>query len=221
MKRRWILIGIFVMGIILIPVLYNVIVIRSRIYYIIDYNVNLSSREEIIHKVENFNYPAYLSYNYFYNNLELVEGFKSYVDRDLILFLKSRIESDTGFKWWPSYKHYFSYSFVAEIHSTLYLMYNNNTIFSVKDHFNDSLILVEDYVWSEIAWYLNFIQIPYVYDDNSTVILSDCIFVEISLEYEWLCGYICETSYSLKQYLVLSENLDVVLIFIHYYYFRD
>jgi len=205
-------------GMVLFPVLYNVIVIRPRIYYIIDYSVNLSSREEIIHKVEDLNYTAYL--HNFYSYYEYF-GINSYVDSDLIYLLKSRIENDIGFKLWPFYEHYLRYSFLAENHSRLYLTYDNNTIFSIKDQNNQSLFLLADCGCIGLAWYLNFTQIPYVYGDKSTVMFSDFIFVEINLEYKWLCGYICEHSHSFKQYLVLGENLEVVLIFVDYYIFID
>ncbi|MFX1595314.1 MAG: hypothetical protein ACFFBK_04545 [Promethearchaeota archaeon] len=223
MKRRESLICIFVVslfivGIILFPVLYNVIVIRSRIYYIIDYSINLSNRDEIIYKVENLNYTAYLhNLNYDYQYF----GINSYVDRDLIHFLKSRIEKDIGFKWWPSYQHYLRYSFLGDNHSKLYLTYSNNTIFSLKDQNNQSLLLRGDKYWEGFDWYLNLTQIPYVYGDNATLILSELIFVEINVEYEWTCGYVCFHEYLFKQYLLLSKNLDIMLIFIYYYIFID
>jgi len=224
MKHREILrcilvVSILVAGIIIFAVLYNVIVIRSRIFYEIDYNINLSNREEIIHKVENLNYPAYLNnypYPYYYH-----ADINSYVDRDLIDFLKSRIENDSGFKWSLSYQHYLRYFFLGENHSKLYLTYSNNTIFSLKDKNNQSLFLREDNIWLGFYWYLDFTQIPYVYGDNSTLVLSELIFVKINLEYEWNCGYVCLHQYSFEQYLLLSKNLDVILIFIYHDIFID
>ncbi len=218
-KRKSFLIGIFIMVIILIPVLSNIINIRSRIYSIIDYNVNLPNREEIINKVENFNYEEYL--NSYSINYYLDDGITSYVDIDLIRFLKNRIENDIGLKIWPFYKHNLVYSFLAENHSKLHLSYNNLSIVSIKDQNNQSLFLREDNRWWEFSWYLNFAQIPYVHGDKSTLVLSDFIFVKINVEYKWLCGYVCEHRYSFEQYLVLSENLDVVLIFIYDKIFID
>ena len=52
--------------------------------------MELSNKEELINKVENFNYTAYLN-NYF----ELYEVYKRYIDIDFVNFLKSRIENDT------------------------------------------------------------------------------------------------------------------------------
>ena len=220
MKRRSILIT-FIVGIILFPLWYNVIVIRARIYYTIDYDVNLSNREEIINKIENLDYSAYFSS--YYDDNYYMYGIKSYVDSDLTFLLKNRIQNDNGFKIliWPFYMHFLGYSFLAENHSKLYLTYNNFSINSVKDQYNQSLFLREDYYFLDYSWYLNFTQIPYVHGDSSTFVLSDFIFVEINLEYRWHCGYLCEHSHSFEQYLVLSENLDVVLIFTYYDIFVD
>ncbi|MFW9822418.1 MAG: hypothetical protein ACFFE4_05760 [Candidatus Thorarchaeota archaeon] len=201
----------------LIPISYY-LTIRSRINYIIDYNVDLPNREEIIYKTENFNYAAYLipCYDDYPHS-----GITCYVDSNLLHLLKSRIEKDIGFKWWfkPFYEHTLRYYFLAENHSRLYLTYNDNTIFSIKDPNNQSLFLPESIIFS--TSYLNFARIPYVYGDQSTVMVSNFIFVEINLEYVWVCGYICYHSHSYNQYLVLGENLEVVLIFINYDVFID
>jgi hypothetical protein len=200
-----------IVGIIAIPVLYNAI-FGSRAYYIIDYDVNLSNREDIINKVENFNYTAYLNHSY------IPDGYatdhKGYVDRDLINLLKSKIENHTGIC--SRHLHYY---FLGENHSQLYLTYSNNTIFNIKDHNNQSLFLKRGR-W-KISWYLNFTLIPHVYSDtSSTFVLSELIFVKINLEYELTCpiGY----DYgSLEQYLLVSMKLDVILIFIYSYFDYD
>jgi len=212
------LVSILVAGIIIVPVLYNVIVIRSRIYYKIEYNINLSNREEIIHKAENVDYTAYL-HNFDYDYMHT--GISSYVDRDLLHLLKSRIENDIGIKLWPYYEHYLRYFFMGVNHSKLYLTYTDNRIFSLNDKNNQSLLLSGDYYWEEFDWYLNFNQIPHVYDNKSTLILNELIFVEIIVEYEWNCGYICLHEYSFEQYLLLNEDLEVIVILIYYDIFID
>ncbi|MFX1239803.1 MAG: hypothetical protein ACFFA7_00995 [Promethearchaeota archaeon] len=148
-------------------------------------------------------------------NPDLYPYFKAYADRDLINFLMERIENYTGF-----HSHHLYYSFLAENHSKLSLTYNNNTIFSLKDQDNQSLILKKD-GWWQSSWYLNFTQIPYVYGDNSTLGLSELIFVEINVEYVHVGCWVCYEEYSCNQYLLLDKNLDIVLIFINYYYFID
>ncbi|MFW9873748.1 MAG: hypothetical protein ACFFG0_11640 [Candidatus Thorarchaeota archaeon] len=209
MKKRLILIGLLVMGIILFPVFYNLIAIRSRIYYIIVYDVQGMNREEIIDKVEMLNYTAYLN-----NYIEINENFKSYVDRDFVMYLKNRVGNDTSFKWEMLYRHYLRYYFIARNHSKLYLTYNNNTIFNVKDQNNQSLFLVESYDWADVAWYLNFTLLPYVYNNNSTILLSNGVFIEINLDYGYYCGNLCGLWYSIDQYIVLSTTLDILMIFI-------
>ena len=198
---------------ILFPVFYNAIIIRPRIYYRIKYNVELSNKEELINKVENFNYTAYLN-NYF----ELYEVYKRYIDIDFVNFLKSRIENDTYLHWELNYRHYLIYNFRTENHSELYLTYNNNSILNIKDHDNSSIILVEHYEWDEVAWYLNFTQIPFVYSENSTIMLEDMIFIEMRIDYGYYCGSLCGLWYFIEQYLLLDQNLDIVLIFIPYSY---
>jgi hypothetical protein len=212
-KNRAFLIGLLIVGMILFPVFYNAIIIRPRIYYRIKYNVELSNKEELINKVENFNYTAYLN-NYF----ELYEVYKRYIDIDFVNFLKSRIENDTYLHWELNYRHYLNYNFRAENHSELYLTYNNNSILDVKDYDNSSLILVEHYGWDEVAWYLNFTQIPFVYSENSTIMLEDMIFVKMRIDYGYYCGSLCGLWYFIDQYLLLDQNLDILLIFIPYSY---
>jgi len=211
MKTRLLLISLLVLGLIFFPVILNLTVIKSRIYYFIDYDVQGSNREEIITKVETLNYPVYLN-----NYIERDDEFKSFIDADFIRYLKDRIENDTKFHWEMFYGHYLRYFFIAENHSKLYLSYSNNTIFNVKDQNNQSMLSVENYFWADIAWYLNFTQLSYVYSDNTTILLSNVIFVEMYLEYGYHCGNVCGLGYSIDQYIVLSPNLDALMIFIPY-----
>jgi len=211
MKIRLLLISLLVLGLIFFPIFLNLTIIKSRIYYFIDYDVQGSNREEIITKVETLNYTVYLN-NYF----EGYEEYKSFVNADFVQYLKNRIENDTKFHWEMFYRHYLRYVFIAENHSKLYLTFNNNTIFNVKDQNNNSIFLVENYRWNRVAWYLNFTQLSYVYSDNTTILLSNAIFIEIHLDYGFHCGNVCGLWYSIDQYIVLSPNLDAFMIFIPY-----
>jgi len=209
MKYRIILLSILVVGITLLPIFDNLISLNSRIYYIIEYDIHASDKEEIISGVENLNYTALLNnYGWDYNN------YKSYIDANLVEFLRSAIEDATRFHWELWYEHYLRYYFSATNHSSLFLTYNNNTIFSVKDQSNNTLLSIENYSWDRIAWYLNFTNLPYVYNDNGTVLLNNAIFVHMSLEYGYYCGNLCGLWHSIEQYLVLSSALDVLVIFI-------
>jgi hypothetical protein len=214
----------FVIGIILTRILYNLFVIKPKIYYIIEYNVDLSNREEIIQKAENFNYANYLHSCH----PDLWYDMNCYIDSDLILPLKNRIETDDFSifqKHWPKYQHNLHYYFLAENHSKLYLTYNNHTIFSVKDHNNESIFAREDYIFTEmvedITLYLNFTQISYAHTETSIEVLNDLILIEMDLEYAWVCGFVCVHSHSFEQYLLLDDSLNVALIFVHYSIFID
>jgi hypothetical protein len=210
-------ISALIVGMIAIPVVQNAI-IRSRIYYKIEYNIDLPNREEIIDKVENLNYSLYLIN---YSDPIQHPYAKVYIDKDYIDDLKSQIENDTKFRTWVDYQHNLHYSFFSVNYSKLNLTYNNETIFSLKDSSNLSLFLSGDTYWDGFEWYLNFTQIPFVYGDNSTLELNETIFVKINLEYVWACGYFCWVEYSYEQYLVLDKNLDIILIHINYYIFED
>ncbi len=209
MKIRLLLISLLVLGLIFFPVILNLTVIKSRIYYLIDYDVQGSNREEIITKVETLNYTVYLN-----NYRERDDEFENFIDVDFIRYLKGRIENDTKFHWEMFYEHFLRYFFIAEDNSNLYLSYSNNTIFNVKDQNNQSLLSVENYLRADIAWYLNFTQLSYVYSDTTTILLSNVIFIEMYLDYGYYCGNICGLWYSIDQYLVLSPNLDALMIFI-------
>ncbi|MFX1573683.1 MAG: hypothetical protein ACFFB0_13115 [Promethearchaeota archaeon] len=212
MKIRLLLISLLVLGLIFFPIILNLTAIKSRIYYFIVYDVQGSNREEIIHKVETLNYTAYLN-----NYIERDDEFKNIIDVDFICFLKGRIENDTKFHWEMFYKHFLRYVVIAEENSELYLSYNNNTIFNVKDQNNQSLLSVESYLSADIAWYLNFTQLSNVYSDTTTILLSNVIFIEMYLDYGYYCGNVCGLWYSIDQFLVLSHNLDVLMIFIPQY----
>jgi hypothetical protein len=219
MKREWIivstlLVSIAMIGAIFVPILY-ITAVRSRVNYVIDYDVNMFPRREIIDKVENCNYSAYLTN---YDTLPIYYGINSYIDKDLLLYLKNRVEDDKGI---PN-KHTLRYYFRAEPHSLLYLTYSNTKIYSVNDQDNNWLILNEYDQWPGEAWYLNFTRIPYVYEDGyTTFVLNDCIFVKITLEYEWRSWYVGAIFLSLEQYVILNTSLDVLLILINYDYYVD
>lgn len=208
MKYRILLLSVLVLGLILTPIINNLIVINFRIYYIIDYDIRAQDREAIISRVELFNYSSYL------RNIPWVHpNYKSYIDADYVLYLKNTIEDDVDFHWELGYEHYLRYSFLASNRINLYLTYNNNMIFEVTDQNNITLLSIEDYFWDDVAWYLNFTHLSYVYTDNNTVLLNNAIFIRLSLEYGYYCGNLCGLWHAIDQYLVLSSTLDVLVLF--------
>jgi len=209
MKYRILLLSILVLGIILFPIFDNLIGLNSRIYFIIEYDVRAPDKDDIINEVESFNYTAFLNNKGWEHDI-----YKKYIDVDFVEYLKSSIEDATRFHWELWYEHYLRYYLTARNRSSLFLTYNNNTIFSVKDQSNNTLFSIEDYSWDWIAWYLNFTHLPYVYNENSTVLLDNAIFVQMRMEYGYYCGNLCGLWHSIEQYVVLSSNLDVLVIFI-------
>ena len=205
-----ILLSFLALGIILSPIVNNLIVINFRIYSIIDYDIEAQDREEIISRVETFNYSSYLSHIPWIHDL-----YKSYIDGDYVMYLKNTIERDNGFHWALGYEHYLRYSFTASNRSSLYLTYNNNTIFGVSDQANTTLLSIDDYFWDYVALYLNFTCLSYVYSNNSTVLLKNTIFIHLKLEYGYFCGSLCGLWHDINQYLVLSNSLDVIVVFIY------
>ena len=89
MKRRNKVRLIIITSLLLSPVVYNLIVIRPKIFYQIDNDIPMPNREEIINKVETLNYSNYLSRNCYYDS-GIYEGITCYVDRNLVDLLKNR-----------------------------------------------------------------------------------------------------------------------------------
>lgn len=151
----------------------------------------------------------------------MYEDITGYVDRDLIDFLKNRIKNDIGFRLLPFYQHNLRYSFLGKHHSKLNLTYNDNWIYNIKEENNQSLVLSQTTSWSESNLYLNFNLIPHVHKEITTLILNNVFFVKMKVDYVWVCGYICYHDHSHEQYLLLDENLDIILIFLYFDLFID
>jgi hypothetical protein len=190
-------------------VFYNAITIKARVYYDIKYEVELPLKEEIISKAEDFDYATYL-------NKEIVRfsQFEGFINTNLIHTLRKHIENDTKFHWDLFYEHFLQYHFFAKNQQVIYLTYNNDTIFDLNDKENNSLISVRRNSWGDVACYVNFTRLPYVYNENSTILLEDIIFIEMDLNYGYYCGSLCGLWYEIHQYLILSLTLDVLAIYL-------
>jgi hypothetical protein len=189
-----------------IPIIHNSH-IRDVIYYLIEYDIDLSNREEIIDKVETFNYSAYLNYSSY--AILLDHDYKSYIDRDFIDFLKAKIDNYN-----ESNPHNLHYSFLGENHSEVYLTYNDNTIFGLQDQNNQTLFSKR---WRPTQrLYLNFTQIPFVGGNISRLKLNNLIYIEINVKYVLESHYGILDEYECEQYLLLDKNLDIVLIYVFY-----
>ena len=179
--------------------LYNYyFIIRPHIYYIIEYDVKVSEESELINNVEQLNYSKYL-------NCSETGMTKCYVDLN---YYKNRINGDTSFHINPNYYHFFEYLFKAENSSEIYLTYNNNSLFSIKNSNNSNLFPVYENVL-----YLNFSIIPYVYNESATLLLKDITIVKIDFTYIYSGKeFAVSTGFNIVQYVILEKNFDVILI---------
>ena len=191
-------------------------ILNPFVYYFIDYDIQGSHSDQLINTVENFDYNAHVN-NLDYNSdgWYYRDGFECYIDKNVLTFLKERIGS---IYYRLTFIHYFGYYFTAKYYSQIRLTYNMNTIFSVKDQ-NDTSLFSSNIAWSmgSSVWYLNFGRLPNVSGANgTTVILNQASFIEIHLKYRYNHDYLGYITYDIDQYLVLSSDLEILMILIPY-----
>ena len=175
MKRKWIyLLGLIITGSLItaFSLIINNYIILTRIYYKINYKIEIQNSEIIIEKSELFEYHLFFAVYY-------------HIDRDIVEALKSKIEDDKEkFHFSPLYRHILIYSLEATNESLIYLTYNNNSIIKV-DYVNQTEIFVVQSNW-ERNWYLNFTLIPPTSSISSTIILNNVILVKMNLNYDYI-----------------------------------
>ena len=190
-------------------------ILNPFVFYIMDYDIQGSNSDQLINSVEDFDYNAHVNnLGYSYDYYGYSDGFECYIDRNVLTFLKERIES-ISYRF--VFSHYFVYHFTAKSYSQIRLTYNMNTIFSVKDQ-NGTSLFSPNFAWymGSSVWYLNFGRLPHVSGDNSTVILNDARFIEIHLKYRYTADNFGYITYDIDQYLVLSADLEILMILIPY-----
>ena len=182
---------------------------HSRIYYLINYQVDLPNSDVIIAKVEHFDYKSNLNINNEYDD-------RNYVDRIFINKLIQQVEADKiGFHWWPYYTRNFEYTLKSTNESRLFLKYNNDTIYWANySNYNPIFTSENINVYVRINWYINFSQVPYVSGAYSVIPLNNTYLAIITLEYNFVCGSLCGRWYSMDQYMILDSSLQVICIFI-------
>ncbi|MGQ4874163.1 MAG: hypothetical protein ACP6IY_08845 [Promethearchaeia archaeon] len=203
-------IGLFLtLGMFLFPIIANLFIIPTRIYIKIKYSVNYSNREKIINKVENFDYENYLiglEYQGYY--------YKNYVDKEFVEKLKNDVEQSKGhFYWNIFYSHYLKYSFSATFYKLLYATYNNESIYNVTTSDDSILAYIPDHSYGT-SYYINYSIISYNGLNITKVELNNIYFIRIELKYGYYCGFLCALGLTIKQYIILNDNLDVILILI-------
>ncbi len=210
MEKKKILVIVFLAGLTVISflIINHFLIIRPNIYFKIKYNISVSNENELIERVELFNYSQYLDCS---NEYYTCEEKKCFIDRESINCFKSKISSDKKFHINPLYYHYFLYNFNAEAHSEVSLSYNNNTIFNCT-YFNNKVLFGPSYT---NILYLNFSMLPYVYNSSNTLLLSDIVIVDIHFFYTHRGDFmISGISFELQQYLIMDSNYNFLLIYI-------
>jgi hypothetical protein len=190
--------------------------------------VNLSNSEEIIEKVETFDYLKFAKMHSESGELYNLSKFNiNYIDREYIDFLKEKVNRESKkFHLWLGYHYYVYYTFNASEELKIYFSYNNNTIFNatyenqnpifIVDFDNPAFVYIpnEPYWFSSIgSWYINFTQVPYVDSQSSTIQLNNNILVKMILYYDHLYGNVGGEFYQIEQYVILNSNLHVIFIY--------
>ena len=201
-------------------------IVLNNIYFRINYEINIINSDDIVDKVETFEYYLYLKKHDRYGETHDISKFNqsdyqsiyNYVDREYIDLLKDKIIQDRKkFHWWPGHYHHLSYTFNATEHSRLYFAYSDTTIYNATFESMEEIFVVEsdwesdNYVGN---WYINFTHVPSVGDEPIIIPLNDTILVRMFLEYNFLYGNVGGIFYQIPQYIALSSDLQIIFIYI-------
>ena len=217
------LIIIIIIGLV-VPILFfvNNFAILTRIYYKVNYGVNVQNFDTIIEKSELFDYLKYCKYRDYQSEVHNLSRYDTnyHIDRKFIESLKLQIEKDKEkFHFYPFFIHIFIYSLEVSNESLIYLTYNNNSIIKAEyaDHTeifaaewgyyeNNSLFWVGN-------WYLNFTQIPFAPNISSTIILSNIFMVKMNLHYKYDHGLGESEALRMEQFLIFNSNFQTVFVY--------
>jgi hypothetical protein len=191
----------------------------SKIYYHIEYEINIPNSNEIIDKVETFEYPHFLKKYSYSGRIQNVSQFNEcptqYIHRGCIEYLKDLINRDRRKIFFsPGYYHNLNYKFNATEQEKLYLSYSNTTIFNATYESSKEVFLVP---WSDFHstfygnWYINFTYVPYVFNHSNTILLENIILVNMFLHYS--ISRFAGEGHLINQYIGLSSNLQIIFIY--------
>jgi len=217
MKKHFIyiiLISIILINIPLILVGNYYLLIKGRIYANITYNVKIPQSEELIDKVESFDYYSNLEFHLDYEPTNISQPRGYWINDEFINYLNETINADTEFHWFPFYSHYFSYSFAAEQVSQIHFTYNDTTIFS-STHTNGTLIFSTWNIAYESyygIWYINFAEVPLVYKESEKIALTDTILVKMNLYYDHDYGTLGAYTLNMEQYVFLDNDFNIIMV---------
>lgn len=218
---KWIIISIVLLSFILSPISIHIISLNG-IYYQIVYETDIPDSNVIINKVETFEYYEYLimhdflgqSYNIskFDQNLD---DFK-YIDRDGINYIKNQINQDRQRFHWTIHRHRLYYKLNATNESKLYFSYSNSTIFNATYENNKEIFVTEYFEFYGHFygnWYINFTLVPYVYNQSNRFLLTNVYSIKMFVDYS--ITRLAGEGHYIKQYIVLSSDLQVIFIYSH------
>ena len=220
MKRRlrYIIIPILISLSISAILVINNLIVLSRIYYRTIYEINFHNQDELIDRVETFNYLQYLETTEGDQTHNLTEFDLNYIDREFINQLKNKINQDMlEFHLWYGHLHHFIYRFNATDPTNIYFSYSNSTIFNASYNNNEEFFNVDysDYHGSYTgSWYMNFTYIPYISNESATILLENVILVMMDLKYDYLFSNLGGIFYQINQYVVLSSDLEIIFVYV-------
>jgi hypothetical protein len=191
----------------------------SNIYYHIEYEINIPNSNEIIDKVETFEYRHFLKRHDYSGRTLNVSQFNEcpsqYIDRECIEYIKNQInQARRRFYLTPGYSHNLNYKFNATEQAKLYLSYSNTTLFNATYDSNKEVFLVpwNDYYSTFYGnWYINFTYIPYVFNQSKTILLESIILINMDLYYS-ISRY-CGEGHRIIQFIALSSDLQIIFIY--------
>lgn len=205
------------------PFISNFIVL-NKIYYRIVYETDIPDSDDIIDKVETFEYHQYLKMHDYYGETLDISKFNqsmpqyNYINRDYINYVKDKINQDRKkLHLWPFYSHYFNYIFNATEQAKLYFCYSNTTIFNATYENNNAAFVVEydEYYDNFIGnWYINSTYVPSVSSQPFTLPLNNTILIRMFIDYDHVYGNLGAETYHIRQYIALSSDLQIIFVYI-------
>jgi len=207
-----------------IALLINNSIILTRIYYRVNYGVNVQNFDTIIDKSELFDYLKYCKYRDWWGEVHNLSrshySNQCHIDREFIESLKLRIEEDKKkIHLFPFHEQNFIYSLEVTNESLIYLTYNNNSIIKAEYADHTEIFTAE---WDHYEngtlfwlgnWFLNFTQIPFAPNMSSTIILSNIFLVKMNLHYKYVYSLGDSEALTIEQFLIFNSNFQTVFVY--------
>jgi len=179
--------------------------------------------EDIIDKSELFEYEKYCKYRGSSGEVQNITeaAHSKHIDREYLESLKLQIEEDKKeFHIFPFYAHNFNYSFKISSESLITLTYTNSSIIQAEYEEGKKIFEAENNSYSNDKhfqtgiWYLNFSQIPFAADNQSTITLNDIFLVRMYLDFDCIYASLGAELFEISQFLCLNSNLEFLFVYI-------